>query len=249
MAKAYSIILVFIIIGLSTFSQNYTNPIVTGEVVFEEVNGLVAVEAEYFYKQTKNDVRAWFRTSRDELPEVGRDEDGPHCKGAGNNAYLEILPDTRVTHGDKLIHGENFSNKAGEMALVHYKVKINNPGRYYVWVRAFSTGTEDNGIHVGINGTWPETGQRLQWCEGKNSWRWESKQRTQEVHCGEPYLIYLDIEKAGIHEIIFSMREDGFEWDRFLLTNKMDYVPEGIGPEVKLASGILPKPYPEPRQP
>lgn len=228
----------------AVIAQDYINPIVGSDVVFEEEDGSVAVEAEYFYKQTKREIRQWYRTSKEEQACVGRDEDGSHCKDAGNNAYLEILPDTRITHDDKLIAGENFSNTAGQMGVLHYKVKINNPGRYYVWVRAYSSGTEDNGIHVGINGSWPETGQRLQWCEGKNVWRWESKQRTEEVHCGEPYLIYLDIEKAGVHEITFSMREDGFEFDRFLLTNEREYIPQGVGPDVKLASGTLPDPFP-----
>ena len=223
-------------------AQATGNPIIESDVVFHEEKGIVAVEAEYFYKQTKTEVRQWYHVSSEKSPDVGRDEDGPHLENAGNNAYLEILPDTRVTHDDKLVKGENFSNTAGQLAVLHYKIKIDNPGKYYVWVRAYSTGTEDNGLHVGLNGEWPETGQRLQWCEGKNTWRWESKQRTQEVHCGEPYLIFLEIEKAGIHNITFSMREDGFEFDRFLLTNDRDYRPEGIGPDVKLASGVLPVP-------
>lgn len=238
--------LFIILITISSFSmaQKYSNSIVNEDVVFEEREGVVAVEAEFFYRQSKNDVRAWYRTSKNENAKVGRDEDGPHCKNAGNNAYVEILPDTRVTHGDKLTNGVNFTNTPGEMAILHYKVKFNNPGRYYVWVRAHSTGSEDNGIHVGLNGEWPETGARMQWCEGKQTWRWESKQRTAKVHCGVPYLIYLDIEKKGVHEITFSMREDGFEFDRFLLTKEKEYVPEGIGPDVKLASGILVAPYP-----
>ena len=232
------------ILHLNIFAQDLTAPIVGNEVVFEESGGIVAVEAEYFFKQTKSEIRQWYRTSKNERPSVGRDEDPLHCKNTGNNAYLEILPDTRVTHGDKLTPGENFSNVAGQMSILHYKVFIHKPGRYYVWVRAFSTGSEDNGLHVGIGGTWPDSGQRLQWCEGKNTWRWESKQRTQTVHCGEPYLIFLDIEKSGLHEITFSMREDGFEFDRFILARDKKYVPEGIGPEVTLASGNLPEPYP-----
>ncbi len=243
-SKLYMLAAVFCFSGIMAFAQNFTNPIVSGDVVFDEKDGILAVEAEYFYKQTNGEIRQWYRTSKNEQAKVGRDEDPSHCKDAGNNAYLEILPDTRVTHGDKLIKGENFCGEAGKMGVLHYKVKINIPGRYYVWVRAFSTGSEDNGLHVGINGEWPATGQRLQWCEGKQSWRWESKQRTDAVHCGEPYLIYLDIVKAGEHEITFSMREDGFEFDRFLLTNSKDYVPEGMGPKVRLASGKLPKTYP-----
>ncbi len=232
--------------SLSLLSATDLNKaIVNEEVVFEEVDGIVAVEAEFFYKQSLNEIRQWYRTSKDEMASVGRDDDPSHVAGASNGAYLEILPDTRVTHADELISGDNFSNEPGKLAVLHYKVYFNSPGKYYVWVRAHSTGGEDNGLHVGLNGEWPESGQRLQWCEGKKSWRWESKQRTEAVHCGEPYKIFLEIEKAGEHEIMFSMREDGFEFDKFLLTMDKDYkAGNDPGPEVKVKSGILPEPFP-----
>lgn len=231
--------IVFLLIVLISFnlvlkaqSTKFNAPIIDSEVLFLENNGIVAVEAEYFYKQSKSEIRQWYITSKDVVANVGRDEDKQHHIGGSNDTYIEILPDTRVTHADKLVQGENFSNKAGEIGVLHYKVRINNPGRYYVWVRAFSTGSEDNGVHVGLNGEWPEHGQRMQWCEGKNKWTWESKQRTKEVHCGVPKEIYLDIEKAGIHEIQFSMREDGFEFDKFILTKDSTYTPKAEGVKV-----------------
>jgi hypothetical protein len=152
----------------------------------------------------------------------GPDGDKPHLGGASGN-YLEILPDTRRTHGDKLISGENFSNEPGRIAILDYSVEIPKAGRYYVWVRAYSTGSEDNGIHLGLDGEWPESGQRMQWCQGKNRWYWESKQRTQKQHCGVPHQIYLDIKKPGLQTISFSMREDGFEFGQFLLTRDRDF--------------------------
>ena len=131
------------------------------------------------------------------------------------------------------------------MAVLHYKVHFSTPGRYYVWVRAYSTGSEDNGLHVGIDGTWPESGQRLQWCDGKRSWRWESKQRTQKEHCGEPYKIYLDIENPGEHTIEFSMREDGFEFDKWLMTTNREFErPDDVGPQSLIHAGQLPQPFP-----
>lgn len=226
-------------------TSKFNAPIVNDSVIFEEKAGLVAVEAEFFFKQTKSEVREWYRTSKDESPSVGRDDDAPHCYGASNNAYLEVLPDERVSHSDKLRPGDNFTNEPGVIAIVHYKVKINTPGRYFVWVRAMSTGGEDNGIHVGLNGEWPENGQRMQWCDGKNHWTWGSKQRTKEIHCGVPHEIYLDIEKAGVHEIQFSMREDGFEFDKFILTYDKNYVPIEKGAAVVLAQGTLPPAFPE----
>ncbi|MEM7393894.1 MAG: DUF5060 domain-containing protein, partial [Verrucomicrobiota bacterium] len=237
-----------VVLGLSLVAQVVSaldRPLVPSNVLFEEVNGLVAVEAEFFAEQTNTETRRWYRTSAKETPDAGRDPDPPHVAGAGHSAYLEILPDTRKDHGEQLIVGENFSNEPGRLALLHYPVYFNSPGRYYVWVRAHSTGSEDNGIHVGIDGTWPESGRRMQWCQGKETWRWESKQRTREQHCGVPHGIYLDVEKKGRHTISFSMREDGFEFDRWLMTTDRNFSrPEGIGPKVRIREGTLPPPFP-----
>lgn len=192
---------------------------------FEENNGFLSVEAEDYQEQHLTNVRQWYRIDATSNKFAGRDDDENHSATASGGAYLEILPDTRTNHDEKLIRGENFSGEPGKLGILDYKVKINNPGRYYVWVRAFSTGTEDNGIHVGLDGEWVESGQRMQWCEGKNEWTWASKQRTNEVHCGVEKLIYLDIEKAGLHTVSFSMREDGFEFDKWVMSKKYE-VPE-----------------------
>ncbi|MFN0122954.1 MAG: hypothetical protein ACKV2V_20835 [Blastocatellia bacterium] len=172
-----------------------------------EKQGFVVVEAEQFVTQEKSARRQWHII-----------RDGEAAATASGRAYLKALPDTRVTHDDKLIHGENFSNKPGEMAVLHDRVKFATPGRYDVWARAYSTGAEDNSIHVGLDGAWPERGARMQWRQGKKSWRWESRQRTGKNHCGEPGKIYLDVASAGEHTVSFSMREDGFQFDQWLLT-------------------------------
>jgi len=201
---------------------------------FVERDGLVAVEAEHFVAQDKTDTRQWYITSATQTPSLSPDGDESHAASASGGAYLEILPDTRRNHSMKLIHGENFSNEPGKLAVLVYPVRFTTPGRYYVWVRAYSTGSEDNGLHVGLDGSWPASGQRLQWCEGKNTWRWESKQRTEAVHCGEPYKIYLDITGPGLHTIEFSMREDGFEFDKWFMTTDRDCErPAGAGPPEK----------------
>ncbi|WP_298502700.1 DUF5060 domain-containing protein [uncultured Maribacter sp.] len=207
----------FLILGFTSYAQS--------EKIHKEEKGLLIVEAEEFANQSNSSVRKWHVISSDFKSNLV-DSDGVHAESAKGGKYIEILPDTRVTHEDKLTSGVNFSNEPGELAVVSYKVNITSPGRYYVWVKAFSTGTEDNGVHVGIDGTWPESGQRMQWCDGKNEWKWASMQRTLEVHCGVPNSIYLDIKKPGVHDIQFSMREDGFEMDQWLMTQNKEYKPE-----------------------
>ena len=229
----------------SVIAEDARAPIVAMDLIFAETDGMVAVEAEHFTRQELMDIRAFHISSSKLSPTIEPDGDQNHIGGASGGAYVEALPDTRRDAKEKLIKGENFSEEPGKLALLTYRVHFANVGRYYVWARAFSSGPEDNGLHVGIDGTWPESGRRLQWCEGKNSWRWESKQRTAEEHCGEAYRIFLDVPNPGIHEIQFSMREDGFELDRWLMTRNRDFVrPDGIGPEVHVHSGKVPAPFP-----
>ena len=220
-------------------------PIVSADLVFAEEGGMVAVEAEHFSRQEKSEVRQWYRTASKVQPKINPDGDPPHVGGASGGAYLESLPDTRRTHADKLIPGQNFSNEPGKIAVLSYKVHFGNPGKYYVWVRAYSSGPEDNGLHVGLDCEWPASGQRLQWCPGKHSWHWENRQRTLEEHCGVPLGIFLDIEKAGEHVVSFSMREDGFEFDKWLMTTAPNFArPDGVCPASKVHAGNLPEPFP-----
>ena len=229
---------------LASLSFASTKPIDAG-LVFEEREGVVAIEAEHFVSQEKSDVRAWHIISTENAPKIAPDGDPSHAATASGGAYLEILPDTRRSHDDKLIKGENFTDKGGEMAILTYPIHFTTPGRYYCWVRTFSTNTEDNGIHLGLNGTWPASGAKMQWTK-KKQWAWDTKQRTLEVHTGVFGQIWLDIPTPGIHKIHFSMREDGFEFDKFLLTTaKPDQAkpPQAHGPAAKVKIGTLPDPF------
>jgi hypothetical protein len=60
----------------------------------------------------------------------------------------------------------------------------------------------------------------MQFTGKHGQWQWDSRQRTSQVHTGELGQIWLDVEQPGLHTIMFSMREDGFEFDRFMLTKK-----------------------------
>ena len=202
----------FLFLILLAFSCNNQNQ-------HREKNGFVLVEAEHFVSQHADEIRKWYIIDSGFSENIqGFSEN--YSSSASGGKYLMLLPDTRVTRADKLIQGENFTNEPGKIAILDYPVYFENPGKYYVWVSTYSTGSEDNGLHVGINGQWPESGQRMQWCEGKNQWTWASKQRTIQQHCGVERLIFLDVPTTGQHTISFSMREDGFRFDRFALTKE-----------------------------
>ncbi len=200
-----------------------------------EKDAIIVFEAENYASQTLNESRQWLsfsETNSESLSHNFADADLPHLDGASNGEYLEILPDTRTNHDEALIPGENFTDKPGEMAILSYPIYVTTPGRYYVWARAYSTGTEDNGMHIGLNGDWPESGQRLQFCKGKFAWTWSSQQRRPDNHCGDPTTLWIDIDKPGQHMLTVSMREDGTEIDKFILTQDKNYTPVGMGPSV-----------------
>ncbi len=198
--------------------------------IFEETDGVLAVEAEHFASQTDTLVRKWYVVDETTSSLPTPDPDENHAANASGGISLEVLPDTRTTHDDQLTEGENFFPEPDQAGILSYNVYFNTPGKYYVWVRTHTSGTEDNGIHVGLNGEWPETGQRMQFDGNKQEWSWESRQRTEEVHTGVPEMIYLMIEEPGKHTISFSVREDGFEFDKWAMTTAYK-APEGMGPE------------------
>ena len=220
-----------------------TSPLAAPELLLLEQDGRVTGEAEHFIAQSLTAPRAWHLVAPGQVPTVLPDGDSPHLEGASGGAYLEALPDVRRTHYEPIVVGESFSNTGGAMAVLSYRVRFSTPGRYYVWVRACSTGGEDNGLHVGLNGDWPESGLRWQTTH-KRQWAWDSRQRTDAVPRGEKHKLYLDIPSPGEHLVQFSLREDGFEFDRWLLTTDRDHVPAGDGgPLSPAAAGRLPAPF------
>lgn len=210
--------------SLVVFSLVAIGPECVAAAAFEESDGVVHIEAEQFTKQTNDDTRRWHRFSEKSQPKIDPDGDEPHLKGASGGGYVEVLPDTRRSHDDKLIRGENFTEDGGKMAVLTYKVRIINPGRYFIWVRAYSTTTEDNGVHFGLNGTWPASGARWQTTK-KHGWHWDCRQRTKRVHTGVPMQLWLDFDKPGDHEIHMSMREDGTEVDQIALARDRNWRP------------------------
>ena len=206
------------------------------EPVFAADSDRIVIEAEHFETQTRANRRRWFVLQKSgptpDLPGGGDPRRWTRsilsaASQASGSRCIRLLPDTRVTHDDRLIDGKNFSREPGQMAVLSYRIQIDQPGRYYVWARAFSTGTEDNGLHIGLDGDWPEHGRRMQWCEGKDRWTWSGAQRTEASHCGEPHGIYLDIDTPGVHRLEVSMREDGVALDQLLLTRDRDFTPGG----------------------
>ncbi|MBT4883364.1 MAG: hypothetical protein HON44_05250, partial [Glaciecola sp.] len=75
----------------------------------QEKNGMVVIEAEHFSSQLQDDVRKWMVFSKDSPSHQLADVDPMHYADASEGRYIEILPDTRTNHNDKLIKDQNFT--------------------------------------------------------------------------------------------------------------------------------------------
>lgn len=179
----------------------------------------IDIEAEDFDASAIEGHDARWTLTDPTTPQTTQDPDGNNSDGAVGNRYLELLPDIRVRHEDPFGPPTAYWGQRGTGPILQYPIDFPEAGRYYVHARANSSGTEDNGIHVGLNGDFPLSGFRMQWCTGGQGWQWSSRQRASGggSDCGVNFTIWLDVEEAGMNTVMFAAREDGFELDRFML--------------------------------
>lgn len=227
---------------LFSYATQAQHSIIDSSIVFTNNKQLICVEAEHFYKQTKMDKRAWYINSPQHHPQVWPDHDTASYADASGFAYIEALPDLFHTDEDPIINGENLGAD-GNVAVVHYNVFFKEPGRYYVWARLRSNDEEDNTTQAGVDGKWPASAKILQSPVNKKKWIWKSDNRISR----NPWKIgraYLDITSTGVHDVQFGMREDGEEFDKFILTtDSLFTITDDAGPAPILKNGKLPQAF------
>lgn len=218
-------------------------PLVGADVVFQEVDGMVVIEAEHFHQQTRHMIRRWYINSPQHTPAAKPDGDAKDLAGVGGGAYVEALPDTFVTDDDRAIDGLNLGLLPGSVAVLHYQVHFSEPGRYYLWTRMRSDDEEDNTLNAGLNDEWPASAKCLQFRKHTKAWQWGNVIRDPKGPAHPHLLAWLDVPSAGVHTVMYSMREDGCSFDRFLLTQDKNFAkPEGVGPAPTAPkAGDLPK--------
>lgn len=208
-------------------------PFVTTDTTFEEKDGLVVIEAEHYTRQSRDQIRRWYFNSATHTPTAKPDPDPVMVTDASNGTYIEALPDTFVHDGERAVDGLNIGIAPGAMAVVHYPVHFTLPGRYYIWTRMRSNDDEDNTLNAGLNDDWPASARCLQFPKLKKVWWWGGVIRDARGPGFPHHRAYIDIPSAGVHTVMYSLREDGMEFDKFLLT--MDgrmKAPEGAGPAI-----------------
>ena len=102
-----------------------------------------------------------------------------------------------------------------------FKVNFIATGTHYVWVRGYGPDGNSDSVHVGLDGAAVATSDRISGFGAAYSWHKTTMDNVDAT---------LDITTTGVHTINVWMREDGFIFDKILLTTNAAYVPAGAGP-------------------
>ncbi len=175
--------------------------------------GLLVIEGESFTGSTRaSDGHAWV---------VNSDRSG--FSGTG---YVQPLGDTGVNVGSAL----TFTNAA----RLDFTVNLTKTGTNYFWFRGGEPRAAGDGdsVHAGIDGIPPASLIQLTGAPTFTTigWNWVGR-------INGDTRAFAVVTTAGPHTINLWMREDGFYFDKLLITTDPDYVPADVGPAESASTG------------
>ncbi|MBI1356477.1 MAG: hypothetical protein GC160_19210 [Acidobacteria bacterium] len=200
----------FLLLGLAV-----AFPAAAQQRLFTEQDGLLSIEAENF---ASRGVSTFNQFQQIHTWELMLEFPEPINTGASGTGWMEALPDERGENGV----GPGVPEET-QGARLDYKIWINTPGVYYIWVRGRSKGSESNGLHVGLDGVLGG-GQAISGFYPQNHWSWENARRS-----GTRAMI--DIRVPGPYTLNVWERDDGFKLDKIVLWQDPDVIPSGTGPD------------------
>ncbi len=118
------------------------------------------------------------------------------------------------------------NNNTGYVAnspRLDFDVNFVTTGTHYVWIRGMAppTSGSNDSIHIGLNGAEVATADRISGFGTGYGW---------SNNTMDSVVATIDVATPGIHTVNAWMREDGFIFDKLLLTTSSAYTPGGDGP-------------------
>jgi len=164
---------------------------------FQESSGQLSIEAEDYYAITNTPNRSWVLSSQNTL--------------FSSNYAL-------VASG-----ASNYENGIeGVSAKIDFKIKVDSPGLYYLWIRGYAADGDTDSVHAGIDGAIsPSTpGYKFTYFP-YDGYGWS-------VWNDDGARVAFQISTPGEHTLEFWSREAGFKFDKFILTKNAAFTPSGF---------------------
>ena len=102
-----------------------------------------------------------------------------------------------------------------------YAINFTKTGTHYVWVYMSGPTSNDDSIHVGLNGSSNATNDRV--SNVGQSWTWTNTNMSSAR-------VTFDVSSTGEHTMNVWMREDGTRVNKIVLTTDPNFIPTGDGP-------------------
>jgi hypothetical protein len=122
-------------------------------------------------------------------------------------------------------HG-NLYSLSEDAGFAEYTFEVPVAGTYVIWGRVISNSLNNDSFFVSVDG-----GGYIAWHTQQGDIETWVGDEVRDGTVSDGTVFYLDLE-AGEHSLTIKQREDGTKIDRILVTNDMEYVPEGMGEEV-----------------
>jgi hypothetical protein len=159
---------------------------------YTEVDGHLAFDVEAFHVNTPG-------------------SQGHIWEGISENgvAYMQALPKNGANHN---------TNYLTDSPRLDYRITITNPGPYYVWVRGQALASDEDSLHVGVDGSAQQASDRMDGFEPYGNWVWTNHTRDES----EAVVTFPD---PGPYLINIWMRESGVRLDKIIFTQEENYQP------------------------
>jgi hypothetical protein len=108
----------------------------------------------------------------------------------------------------------------GAGTLLGYRVVFPEATTYYTWVRGVAPGAASSSLDLGIDGSYPASGQDVVFPVPSTSFQFTG----QSASSGSPASAALTTT-AGAHTVDVTMRQDGVRFDQLQLTTDPSYIP------------------------
>jgi len=150
--------------------------------------------------------------------------------GYSGTGYVQPLGDTGVNIGN----GLGFITNSPRL---DFSVNFTQTGTNYLWVRGGEPRAAGDGdsVHAGIDGTAPASVIQISGAPTftTTGWNWVG-------NINGDIRAFIVVTNAGAHTLNFWMREDGFYFDKLVLTTNSAFAPTGLGPAESAVVGTGP---------
>jgi len=167
-----------------------------------DANGIVSIEAENYAANTPQGGHDWISVTTP--------------AGYSGTSAMNTTPNINTSIN---------TGYAADSPRLDFIVYFTKTGTHYIWIRGYGdggSGDSDDSCHAGLDGAEISTSDRISTFPPAYTWSKATMDGPDAT---------INVTSTGLHTVNVWMREDGFVFDKMVLTTNPAYTPTGNGPD------------------